>query len=218
MANGKVKAAKVKVHTPPEDTGGLDGQFHVYTFDVFNQTFLAGKVFETIERAVSFQRHEQERIYLEQEADPERFDLPFISSDPDLVGRCERDAEYRQRLIRDLTPEARARFRGEIADQALPVLGVALAAADQVGIAGDERQVEPLGVGLLLEVDALLLVTLERHRALDGLEDLAGEERLVEHVEGVDMELPIEPARVLGRGVHLDLRGLDLSVSHASSR
>jgi hypothetical protein len=111
MANGKVKAAKVKVHAAPEDTGGLDGQFHVYTFDVFNQKFLTGKAFETIERAVSFQRHEQERIYLEQEADPELFDLPFISSDPDLVSRCERDAEYRQRLIRDLTPEARARAR-----------------------------------------------------------------------------------------------------------
>ena len=104
MANGKVKAAKVRVHAPPEETGGLDGQFHVYTFDVFNQAFLAGKAFETIERAVAFQRQEQE-------ADPELFDLPFISSDPDLVGRCERDAEYRQRLVRDLTPEARARAR-----------------------------------------------------------------------------------------------------------
>src|SRR6516162_9246297 len=42
----------------------------------------------------------------------------------------------RHRLKPNLTlAGARARFRGEIADQALPVLGVALAAADQVGIA-----------------------------------------------------------------------------------
>src|SRR5947207_8584513 len=70
---GKVKASKVKVHQPPEGTGGLDGQFHVYIYDVFNQAFSGGRSFETVEKAVSFQRHEQERIYLEQEADPELF-------------------------------------------------------------------------------------------------------------------------------------------------
>jgi len=111
MADGKTKAAKAKVYPPPDDTGGLDGHYHVYIFDVFNQEFLTGKSFDTIERAVSFQRHEQERIYLEQEADPELFDLPFISSDPDLIGRIGRDPAYKQRLIRELIPEARARAR-----------------------------------------------------------------------------------------------------------
>jgi len=111
MGNAKVKAAKVKVLQPPEGTSGLDGHFHVYIFDVFNGEFLPGRACETVERAVAFQRHEQERIYLDQEADPELFDLPFISADPDLVGRVGRDAEYKQRLIRELTPDARARGR-----------------------------------------------------------------------------------------------------------
>jgi len=111
MGNAKVKAAKVKVVQPPEGTTGADGRFHVYIFDVFNQEFQGGKPFDTVERAVAFQRHEQERIYLDQEADPELFDLPFISADPDLVNRAARDAEYKQRLIRELTPDARARGR-----------------------------------------------------------------------------------------------------------
>src|SRR6185369_10734132 len=67
MGEGKVKAAKVKVHQPPEGTGGLDGQFYVYTYDVFHQTFLPGRTFDHVERAASYQRHEQERIYAEQE-------------------------------------------------------------------------------------------------------------------------------------------------------
>jgi hypothetical protein len=111
MAEGKVKAAKVKVYSPPEGTGGLDQHFHVYVFDVFNQAFLPGKSFDTVEKAVSFVRHEQERIYLEQEADPELFDLPFISSDPDLIERAGRDAAYRTRLLRDLGSDARSRAR-----------------------------------------------------------------------------------------------------------
>ena len=111
MAEGKVKASKVKVYSPPDGTAGLDGQFHVYTFDVFHEQFLPGRAWETVERAASYQRHEQERIYAEQEADPELFDLPFISSDPDLIARAGRDAEYRQRLIRELTSEARGRAR-----------------------------------------------------------------------------------------------------------
>ena len=41
---GKVKASKVRVHQPPEGTSGLDGHFHVYVFDVFNQAFLAGAI------------------------------------------------------------------------------------------------------------------------------------------------------------------------------
>ena len=107
----KVKSSKMKVHQPPDGTTGLDGQFHVYIYDVFHKSFATGRVFDTIEKAVSFQRHEQEKIYLEQEADPELFDLPFISSDPDLVARVERDAEYRTRLERDLGTEARRRRR-----------------------------------------------------------------------------------------------------------
>lgn len=111
MTQGKVKASKVKVHEAPAGTSGLDGRFHVYVFDVFHQTFAAGKSFETVERAASFQRHEQQRIHDEQEAEPELFDLPFISNDPDLPARVERDGEYRQRLLRDLGGEARARAR-----------------------------------------------------------------------------------------------------------
>ena len=111
MAEGKVKASKVKVYEAPEGTGGIDGHFHVYVFDVFNRAFLPGKSWDTVEKAVSFQRHEQERIYAEQEADPELFDLPFISADPDLLNRVSRDAAYRDRLMRDLTTEARGRAR-----------------------------------------------------------------------------------------------------------
>jgi hypothetical protein len=111
MPEGKVKASKMKVYQPPEGTTGLDGQFHVYTYDVFNQAFLTAKSFSTIEKAVSFQRHEQERIYLEQEADPELFDLPFISTDPDLVARVDREPHYRERLMKDLGSDARNRAR-----------------------------------------------------------------------------------------------------------
>ncbi len=110
MAEGKVKASKVKVYPPP-DPASADGKFHVYVFDVFNKAFLEGRTFDHIERAVSHQRHEQERIYLEQEADPELFDLPFISSDPGLLQRVESDAEYRAALVRDLSSDARGRAR-----------------------------------------------------------------------------------------------------------
>ena len=110
MAESKVKAAKMKVHQPPAGTTP-DGHYHVYVFDVFNRTFLPGRSFDTLERATSFQRREQERIYLEQEADPALFDLPFISADPDLVARVERDAEYKTQLMRDLDGDARARGR-----------------------------------------------------------------------------------------------------------
>jgi len=111
MSEGKVKASKVRVHQAPEGTSGLDGHFHVYTFDVFNDKFLPARVVDTVEKAASFQRHEQERIYTEQEAAPELFDLPFISMDHDLIARCERDAEYRERLVKDLKVEARQRAR-----------------------------------------------------------------------------------------------------------
>jgi hypothetical protein len=111
MSHSKVKASKIKVHTAPTGTAGLDGQFHVYIFDVFNQAFASGRSFDTVEKAASFQRHEQERIYAEQEAVPELFDLPFISDDPDLCGRVTRDPEYRSRLVKDLGGEARGRAR-----------------------------------------------------------------------------------------------------------
>ena len=108
MATSKIRAARVKVYPAPNGAGG-DGQVYVYVFDVFNKTFLPGKSFESTERAVQFQRHEQERIYTVQEAEPELFDLPFLSSDPDLIARVDRDSEYRKSLLRDLTGDARAR-------------------------------------------------------------------------------------------------------------
>jgi hypothetical protein len=111
MSEGKVKASKVKVHLPPEGTTGLDGQFHVYIFNPVEPEFLPGRSFETAERAVAYMRHEQERIYAEQEAEPEKFDLPFLSSDPGLIERAGRDPDYHQRLVRDLDAEARDRGR-----------------------------------------------------------------------------------------------------------
>ena len=111
MSEGKVKAAKVKVHLPPDGAEAAGGQFHVYIYDVFNKTFLAGRSFENVERAAQHQRHEQENIYLVQEADPELFDLPFISADARLLERIESDPDYRKRLMRDLDGEARSRGR-----------------------------------------------------------------------------------------------------------
>ena len=111
MSAGKVKASKFKVHAAPAGTTGLDNHFHVYLYDVVEHAFRPGKQFDTVERAVSFLRHEQERIYTEQEATPDLFDLPFISSDPDLVARTGRDAAYKEQLIKELQAELRARER-----------------------------------------------------------------------------------------------------------
>lgn len=111
MSAGKVKASKFRVHAPPDGTTGLDGHFHVYVFDVVEQRFRPARSFDTIERAVSFLRHEQQRIYAEQEAAPDLFDLPFVSSDPDLVGRCDRDPAYKEHLIKELQADLRARER-----------------------------------------------------------------------------------------------------------
>jgi hypothetical protein len=111
MSAGKVKASKVKVHQAPEGTTGLDGHFHVYLYDVFQKSFLPGRSFDTVEKAAAYQRHEQERIYVEQEAAPELFDLPFISADPELVTRAARDPAYQERLVRELAAELRARGR-----------------------------------------------------------------------------------------------------------
>jgi hypothetical protein len=110
MSAEKVRAARARVYGPPEGVAA-DSKVHVYVFDAFHETFLPGKTFETIERAVQHQRHEQERIYTEQEAEPELFDMPFLSSDPDLLARVERDAEYKKRLLRDLKGDARSRGR-----------------------------------------------------------------------------------------------------------
>jgi hypothetical protein len=111
MSAGKVKASKFKVHAAPAGTTGLDNHFHVYLYDVVEQAFRPGKTFDTVERAVSFLRHEQQRIYTEQEATPDLFDLPFISSDPDLISRTGRDAAYKETLIKELQAELRARER-----------------------------------------------------------------------------------------------------------
>ncbi len=110
MSGGKIRAARAKVYAPPEGVKA-DEKIHVYVFDVFNGTFHPGKAFDNIERAVQHQRHEQERIYTEQEAEPALFDLPFLSSDPDLVARVERDPEYKRILVRDLGSDARGRGR-----------------------------------------------------------------------------------------------------------
>ena len=111
MSVDKVKAAKAKVYTPPDGVAADAAHVHVYVFDVFHQAFLPGKSFENVERAVQFLRHEQERIYTEQEAEPELFDMPFLSRDAGLLERVEKDAEYKKRLLRDLTSDARARAR-----------------------------------------------------------------------------------------------------------
>ena len=110
MSSAKVRAARVKVYPPPTGVQA-DEKTHVYVYDVFNEKFLPGKSFDNLERATQFQRHEQEHIYTVQEAEPELFDLPFLSSDPDLLARVERDAEYARVLRRDLTGDARARGR-----------------------------------------------------------------------------------------------------------
>ena len=110
MSNEKVRASRARVYGPPEGVAA-DSKVHVFVFDVFNEAFLPGKAFENVERAVQFQRHEQELIYTEQEAEPELFDYPFLSSDPDLIARVERDGEYKKRLVRDLKGDARSRGR-----------------------------------------------------------------------------------------------------------
>ena len=110
MSGEKVRAARARVYGPPDGVAA-DAKVHVYIYDVFNESFLPGKPFDNVERAVQFQRHEQERIYNEQEAEPELFDLPFLSSDPELIARVDRDVEYKKRLVRELKGDARSRGR-----------------------------------------------------------------------------------------------------------
>lgn len=111
MGGEKIRAARARVYAPPEGVAA-DSKIHVYTFDAFKESFLADHAsFDNVERAVQHQRSEQERIYTEQEAEPELFDLPFLSSDPDLLARIGRDAEYKKRIVRDLKGDARSRGR-----------------------------------------------------------------------------------------------------------
>jgi len=111
MGSEKIRAARARVYAPPEGVAA-DNKIHVYIFDTFNEAFLADHAtFDNIERAVKHQRHEQERIYTEQEAEPELFDLPFLSSDPDLLARITKDADYKKHLVRDLKGDARSRGR-----------------------------------------------------------------------------------------------------------
>ncbi len=110
MSGEKIRAARARIHSAPDGVKG-DGQIHVYIFDVFNEQFLPGKSFETAERAVQFQRQAQEEIYILQEAAPELYDLPFLSHDPALMERVEKDAEYKKSLLRDLRGDARSRGR-----------------------------------------------------------------------------------------------------------
>lgn len=110
MSGAKIRAARMKVYAPPAGVK-VDEKVHVYVYDVFHETFLPGKTFDNVERAAQHQRHAQERIYMEQEAEPELFDLPFLSSDPDLLSRVEKDTEYARLLRRDLTSDARTRGR-----------------------------------------------------------------------------------------------------------
>ena len=106
-----MKASKVKVHAPPNEESAVEGKLFVYIYDVFNKEFLPGQEFSEIEKAAAFQRHEQERIYQEQEADPELFDLPFVSSDPKLLDNVASDEAYKSKLMRALDHEARARTK-----------------------------------------------------------------------------------------------------------
>ncbi len=111
MSSSKIRASRMKVYAPPAGTKA-DAQVHVYVFDVFHGEFLdSHRTFENLERASQHQRSEQERIYNEQEAEPELFDIPFLSSDPGLLERVKTDAEYARTLKRDLTSDARSRGR-----------------------------------------------------------------------------------------------------------
>lgn len=106
-----MKASKVKVHMPPDEADAREDKLFVYVYDVFNKEFHGGEEFAEIEKAAAFQRHEQERIYTVQEADPELFDLPFVSSDPKLLDNVKANAEYKDRLMKALDHEARARAK-----------------------------------------------------------------------------------------------------------
>src|SRR5260221_2667479 len=48
---------------------------------------------------------------------------------------------------------ARARLERQLAQQTLAIPGVARGPVDEIGVGGDEGQIEQLGIGLLLHVD-----------------------------------------------------------------
>src|SRR5262249_12396924 len=110
MSGEKVRAARARVYGPPDGVAA-DAKVHVYIYDVFHESFLPGRPYDNAERPCKSQRHEQERIYNEQEAEPELFDLPFLSNDAELLVRVERDTEYKKHLVRELKGDARARGR-----------------------------------------------------------------------------------------------------------
>lgn len=110
MAGEKIRAARARIYPVPTGVKG-DGQIHVYVFDVFNEQFLPGKAFENVERAVQYQRQQQENIYVFQEAEPHWYDLPFLSHDSSLLERVITDPDYKKSLIRDLKGDARSRGR-----------------------------------------------------------------------------------------------------------
>lgn len=110
MSGEKIRAARARIYPAPDGVKG-DGRIHVYIFDVFNEQFLPGKAFDNVERAVQYQRREQENIYILQEAEPELYDLPFLSHDPGLIQRLNTDADYKKSLMRDLRGDARSRGR-----------------------------------------------------------------------------------------------------------
>ncbi len=110
MAGEKIRAARARIYPAPNGVHG-DGQIHVYIFDVFHEQFLPGKAFENVERAVQYQRQQQENIYVLQEAEPELYDLPFLSHDAALLERVNSDPAYKRSLMRDLKGDARSRGR-----------------------------------------------------------------------------------------------------------
>ena len=106
-----MKASKVKVHVPPGESAAVEGKLFVYVYDMFKKEFYGGDEFPEIEKAATFKRREQERFYLEQDADPGMFDLPFVSSDPKLLENIASDDAYRGQLMKSLDHAARARAK-----------------------------------------------------------------------------------------------------------
>src|SRR5262245_48126979 len=86
----------------------------------------------------------------------------------------------RPRLV---PPRAPAGLGAQLLDQAIPIPGVARDTRHEIGVVGDEGQVEQLGRGLLLRVDPLLLVPQERRRLLHRVERASGGEGVIDDVE-----------------------------------
>src|SRR5438876_13474 len=99
---------------------------------------------------------------------------------------------------RTTTWTAATRLAVEIAHQSAAIIRVALDAIEQRRVGRDEGQIEQLGIGFLLEVDAFLLVALVLHGALDGVERPARQEALVEDVVDVHVVMAAGVAGSLG--------------------